>query len=178
MKYLSQRLVKVMNKKQWFLTFFSIRRKIFKKSFVISNVLLLVLLSVASNIDTIIKSFGGDFEETYTIYYTDDLTETTFGTFETIMQNGFTEIENELIIINETYELQNKDDYVVVVSLNDDMTATIESNDLISTSVYAGITGSLDSIKLQKTALRLDLSNEDIIALSTGVLVERIVIKN
>jgi ABC-2 type transport system permease protein len=167
-----------MNKKQWFLTFFSIKRKIFKKSFVISNIVLLILISVAANMDTIIKSFGGDFEEAYTIYYVDELENDTFPVFEAGLSNGFLEIENELIIINDTYELKEDDAYVVVVTLNEDMTAMIESNDLISNSVYAAITGSLDSIKLQMTAVRLDLSNEDIMDLRSGVPVDRVVIND
>lgn len=167
-----------MSKKQWFLTFFSIKRKIFKKSFLISNVILLILLSVALNIDTIIKSFGGDFEESYTIYYTDELDESTFGTFKVGMQNGIFDIENDPIILNESYELQEGDEYIVVVELNEDMTARVESNDLISPTVYAAITGTLDSIKLQLTALRLELSNEDVLALRSSVIIERIVIND
>lgn len=167
-----------MNKKQWFLTFFSIKRKIFKKSFVISNIVLFILISVAANMDTIIKSFGGDFEEAYTIYYVDELENDTFPVFEAGLSNGFLEIENELIINNDTYELKENDAYVVVVTLKEDMTAMIESNDLISNTVYAAITGSLDSIKLQMTAVRLDLSNEDIMDLRSGVPVDRVVIND
>ncbi len=167
-----------MNKKQWFLTFFSLKRKIFKKSFIISNIVLFILISIAANMDSIIKSFGGDFEEPYTIYYVDDLESNAYDVFEAGLSNGFLDIENELFIYNETHELSPDDENVVVVELKSDMVATIESNDLISNSVYAAITGSLDSIKLQLTAIRLDLSGEDIIDLRTGVAIDRVVIND
>jgi len=167
-----------MNKKQWFLTFFSLKRKIFKKSFIISNVVIFILISIAANMDSIIKSFGGDFEEPYTIYYVDDLESNAYDVFEAGLSNGFLDIENELFIYNETHELSPDDENVVVVELKSDMVATIESNDLISNSVYAAITGSLDSIKLQLTAIRLDLSGEDIIDLRTGVAIDRVVIND
>lgn len=170
--------MRALNKKQWFLTFFSLKRKIFKKSFIISNVVLLLLVTIFTNIDSIIRSFGGDFEESYTIYYNDDLEETNFELFNLALSNGFLEIENELFIYHESHDLLEDEDNTVVVFMNSDLTATIKTNELISTQVYTSITGALDAIKLENTVSRLDLTEQDIIDLRTPVLIDRIVVND
>lgn len=167
-----------MNKKQWFLTTFSLKRKIFKKSFVISNIVLLILISAVTNMDTIIKSFGGDFEEPYTIYYEDSLDSSGYETFKASLENGVFDIENEMTVINDSYELTDDDSNVVVISLKEDLSATITSNDLIPGTMYSAITTSLDSIKLQLVAIRLELSPQDVMDLNTGVMIERVVIND
>lgn len=167
-----------MNKKQWFLTTFSLKRKIFKKSFVVSNIILLILISLAANIDSIIRSFGGDFEEAYTIYYTDEFDQATYSTFEQTLDGGFIELENEVTIYNESYEITEEDSNVVVVHFKDSLEATITSNQLIGTALYNGITTALDGIKLQITAAELNLTPEDIVNLQTGVPIERVVLED
>ncbi len=167
-----------MNKKQWFLINFSLKRKIVKKSFVISNIVLLILIALVSNMDTIIRSFGGDFEEPYTIYYQDDLEENAFEVFNGNLTGGYLEVENDLTVINEAYELTDADANVVVVELSNDLEAVIASNDLIPNSVYSAITASLNSIKMQLMAIELDLTPEDMMNLQSGVPIERVVVND
>ena len=166
-----------MSKKQWFLTFFSLKRKIFKKSFIISNIVLLLLVTIFTNIDSIIRLFGGDFEESYSIYYTDDFDNSSYELFNLALSNGFL-VENELFIYNESYELTEDDDNTVVIHLSEDLVGTVTSNELIATQLYATITGALDTVKLESTAIRLELSQQDIIDLKTGVQIDRIVIND
>ena len=52
-----------MNKKLWFLTKMSLNKKIKTKWFLIANLIFLILIIGIANIDTIIKFFGGDFNE-------------------------------------------------------------------------------------------------------------------
>jgi SAM-dependent methyltransferase len=52
-----------MKNKLWFLTKYSLDKKIKSKWFIIANVLLLVLIASLTNIDKIISSFGGNFNQ-------------------------------------------------------------------------------------------------------------------
>ena len=52
-----------MNKKLWFLTKMSLNKKIKTKWFLIANLIFLILIIGIANIDSIIRFFGGDFDE-------------------------------------------------------------------------------------------------------------------
>ncbi len=62
-----------MNKKMWFLTKMSLKKKIKTKWFLIANLIFLLLIVGITNIDRIIKLFGGDFSETANIMVIDNV---------------------------------------------------------------------------------------------------------
>ena len=62
-----------MNKKMWFLTKMSLKKKIKTKWFVIANLLFMILIVGLINIDHVIKLFGGDFNETANIMVIDEV---------------------------------------------------------------------------------------------------------
>ena len=61
-----------MRSKLWFLTKVSLSRKVKTKAFIIVNILLAIGLVALFNIDSIIKAFGGDFDEPYKVYIMDN----------------------------------------------------------------------------------------------------------
>ena len=61
-----------MNKKFKFLTSDSIKKKISTKSFKIINIVLCIIIVCAVNLDSIIKLFGGDFDDPIIIYVVDE----------------------------------------------------------------------------------------------------------
>ena len=61
-----------MKSKLWFLTKVSLTRKVKTKAFIIVNILLFVAIVALFNIDSIIKAFGGDFDEPYKVYIVDN----------------------------------------------------------------------------------------------------------
>ena len=61
-----------MNKKMWFLTKMSLKKKIKTKWFLIANLLFLLIIIGLTNIDYIIKLFGGDFSEAQSIMVIDE----------------------------------------------------------------------------------------------------------
>ena len=69
-----------MNKKLWFLTKMSLKKKIKTKWFIIANLIFLLIIVGLTNIDHIIKLFGGDFSETAEIMVIDNAN--TFDEFE------------------------------------------------------------------------------------------------
>ena len=50
----------------------SLKRKICTKWFVIANVILALVIAAIMNIDSVIKVFGGDFNERTTVYILDE----------------------------------------------------------------------------------------------------------
>ena len=69
-----------MNKKLWFLTKMSLNKKIKTKWFLIANIVFLIIIAGLINIDSIIKFFGGDFNETTDILVIDEAN--TFDSFK------------------------------------------------------------------------------------------------
>ncbi len=61
-----------MRNKLWFLTTVSLKRKIKTKWFVLANILLCLAIVGIFNIDSIIKLFGGDFDEPTKVYVIDE----------------------------------------------------------------------------------------------------------
>lgn len=61
-----------MKSKLWFLTGISLKRKIKTKWFFLANILLCIAITAIFNIDSIIKFFGGEFDEPLKVYVLDD----------------------------------------------------------------------------------------------------------
>lgn len=81
-----------MRNKLWFLTKFSLKRKVDTKTFKVINIILAILVIGIINIDSIIKSFGGDFDELTKVYVIDN----TGYTFDTLKE----QINTNSIAIN------------------------------------------------------------------------------
>ena len=62
-----------MKDKFWFLTKDSIKKKVGTKSFKIINLILFIILVGVINLDTIVKSFGGDFDKEVKVYIVDEV---------------------------------------------------------------------------------------------------------
>ena len=62
-----------MSNKFKYLTKDSLKKKVGTKSFKIVNIILFIVIVALMNLDSIIKSFGGDFNEEVKIYVIDEL---------------------------------------------------------------------------------------------------------
>ena len=62
-----------MNKKLWFLTKRSLNKKIKTKWFLIANLIFFILIIGIANIDSVIRVFGGDFNEKAEILVIDNV---------------------------------------------------------------------------------------------------------
>ncbi len=65
-----------MKNKLKYLISISLKRKIKTKWFLVANILLLIVTAAIINIDSVIKTFGGDFNETQTVYVIDNTNKT------------------------------------------------------------------------------------------------------
>ena len=61
-----------MNKKFWYLTKMSLKKKVGSKWFLVTNIILALIIIGIINIKSIIKFFGGDFSDNKIIYVIDN----------------------------------------------------------------------------------------------------------
>ena len=76
-----------MKNKFKFLTRESIKKKIGTKSFKIVNIVLLIIIVGLVNLDSVVKFFGGDFDEPINIYVVDEVG--IYDEFKSVIDNSF-----------------------------------------------------------------------------------------
>ncbi|MBQ7141050.1 MAG: ABC transporter permease [Bacilli bacterium] len=172
------------NKKLWYLTKQSLNRKIKSKWFVVVNILLVILIVGLLNIDSIIKTFGGDFNETTEVIVIDN-TNKSYELLNESIKNTKSIFGDETKIELENYEQSLEDakkeveenDKLLIVLDNDDtnyMKATIISESYIDTILYQVIATSINSTK---ETIALSMSNIDVnelVSVTNPIEIERI----
>ena len=155
--------------KAWFLIGFSLRRKIFRKSFFISNAVIILVVALLANLDSIISWFDSEDSTVYTVYYADAFDnkyESLFG----LSLNG--QIEEGFIVIGSSAPTITSDEELIV-SLTEDFVATIESNTSIPALTYNAIVQTLNQIKVIEISEQYNLSTQEVMRLSTPVMINR-----
>ena len=84
-----------MKNKFKFLTRESIKKKIGTKSFKIVNVVLCIIIVGIINLDSIVKLFGGDFNEPINIYVVDEID--AYDRFKSVMDSSYLDMLNNLL---------------------------------------------------------------------------------
>ena len=150
-----------MKNKLIFLTKNSLKDKLKSKCFLIVNILLLILIIGVFNIDSIIKLFGGKYEEKQKIYivdntnYTYDLIEKNLKSNE-ITDNDTFDIEK---LNNENKEKIKKDEIIIVVNEDKEnlINVNIISKGYIDIVNYQVIVNAINNAKIN-----LAINNSDI----------------
>lgn len=175
-----------MKNKFKFLVGVSLKRKIKTKWFIAANVLLALLIIGIANIDTIIKFFGGDFDNTSKMYVVDN-TNISYDMFEASFNENmklYSDLEKyeiyksdktkeELLEIIKSEGEENS--IILVINTDPENILTVEliSNDYIDTIDSTAITSSLNNIKLYLAMDKYNISEEEFAALTTSVLIDR-----
>jgi len=166
-----------MNNKFWFLTKESLKKKICTKAFVIVNIVLCLLIVCLFNLDSIIKYFGGEFNELVNIYVVDE--SNIYNEFESIMNKNSLAILNNY---NASLSLTNKQldeleknikdnelkDIIVHIENNEEdnieklFNVEIISYEYIDTLLYNQIVLSINECKRNK-ALQISNINEELL---------------
>lgn len=146
----------------------SLKRKICTKWFVIANVILALVIAAIMNIDSVIKVFGGDFNEKTTVYILDE----TSYSYDVVAEeiNVIDKSLNE----EETYDIKKydksykdlkklieKEDNAIGIKItesNNTINATVASESYIDVIKYQVIVQALNS---SKTAIAMSKSNID-----------------
>ena len=160
----------------------SLSKKMKTKWFVIANVILFVVIAGLINIDSIIKFFGGDFNDKLEIMVIDNI-----GSYEEFKSTY--EVASETLDLGEveitkydkTYEDaldEIKEEDKILIELNADETnfvrAKLVSNDNIDVNIYQLITTTINSIKRDIALKHYNLSDNILALIDAKVEIERI----
>ena len=172
--------------KLWFLTKVSLKRKISTKSFKIVNVILLILIVGLFNIDTIIKSFGGDFNELTKLYVIDNtnysyniLKENIKETTKVVGDNEFFKVYKYKKSLKEAKKEMKKDDKIILVEINtkDDLiNAKITSPGYIDTIPYQILYQSLNSTKMSLAMQSANIDPNVLNNIMSNIEIERVIL--
>ncbi len=176
-----------MSKKLKFLVGESLKRKVKTKWFMAANILILIVILCLFNIDSIIKFFGGDFNDNQ-IIYVNDQSNITYDTL--VLQNeNYTKLlddDEEVFELKKTDKSseeifeddENKDAWYLTINSDEEniINAELISEGYISSYEFAQISGIINSAK-QSVALSLsDIDPSELAKISESVEIERVIL--
>lgn len=178
-----------MKNKFKYLTAISLKRKIKTKWFLAANLILALAIILVTNIDLIIGYFGGDFNDTTKMYVIDN-TNSSYELFDSYMQASleqYSTSEFEISLTDNTKEqllekLENdekeKDSIILIINNSDTNIIDVEmiSNDYVDTMSMSLINTSINGVKTYLSALKYELTNEELINLTGGVEINRVIL--
>ena len=171
-----------MNKKFWYLTKVSLKKKIGSKWFLVTNIILALVIIAIININSIVKFFGGDFSHNLTIYAVDNagIYDVFKSTIEALDEDKLLEVK---LGKSSKEELsKNLKDNEVIVVLNEDdkeyLKSEIISNETIDNGLYQIIISSLNSSKSTLGMIKSNVSPEILASISSPVSVERTILSD
>ena len=171
-----------MNKKFWYLTKVSLKKKIGSKWFIATNIILALVILAIININSIVKFFGGDFSHNLTIYAVDNagVYDVFKGTIEALDEDKLLEVK---LGKSSKEELsKNLKDNEVIVILNEDdkeyLKSEIISNETIDNGLYQIIISSLNSSKSTLGMIKSNISPEILANISSPATVERTILSD
>jgi len=178
-----------MKNKFKYLTVISLKRKIKTKWFLAANLILALAIILVTNIDLIIGYFGGDFNDTTKMYVIDN-TNSSYELFDSYMQASleqYSTSEFEISLTDNTKEqllekLENdekeKDSIILIINNSDTNIIDVEmiSNDYVDTMSMSLINTSINGVKTYLSALKYELTNEELINLTGGVEINRVIL--
>lgn len=170
-----------MKNKFIYLTKESIKNKINTKWFKIMNLFLLILIPCLVNIDSIIKFFGGEFDEPTKVHIVDEvivyeevkslLENNNFGNYKLDVidsKESLDELKEEII-------KEEKDDIIIYIKSSDNtFDVEIMSYEYIDTILYQGIVTSLNTVKSNVALLNSGIDLEILENVYKEVEIERV----
>ena len=168
-----------------FLTKYTLGKKIKSKWIVVVNIIILLVISVLINMDSIIKLFGGDFNNNEEILVIDNI-----GVLETFkdiyaINNEYLKSETKYSIeeYKEGYdsaieEIKDTDKILIVIDKDETnyITSKLITNSSMDTITYTIISNTLDSVKREEVLKSYNITKEMYEKIESKVEVERIIL--
>ena len=168
-----------------FLTKYSLGKKIKSKWFIVVNIIILLVISAFINMDSIIKLFGGDFNNNEEILVIDNI-----GVLETFkdiyaINNEYLKSETKYSIeeYKEGYdsaieEIKDTDKILIVIDKDETnyITSKLITNSSMDTITYTIISNTLDSVKREEVLKSYNITKEMYEKIESKVEVERIIL--
>lgn len=171
-----------MNNKFWFLTKMSLQKKMKNKTFVIVNILLLVVFVALINIDKIVLLFGGNFDKQNNIMVLDN-TNKTYEIFKETIDKEETFIDTKLKYkvkkVNDEKKAKKsikKDEDILLIVNNDEdniINVTMITNGYINSNLYQLISSSITASKQNLAMKEINISAEELDKISKSVEIKR-----
>ena len=111
-----------MDNKFKYLIGYSLKKRIWKKSYLVVNIILLILVMAISNLGNIIQAFGGDFNDTVNIYLYDETNlgaSKVFIQYDEAFENTLSIFEKENFNIDEKDSLLEEADCIIILKINE-----------------------------------------------------------
>jgi len=169
--------------KLWYLTKLSLKKKMATKWFLIANLILCLILIALTNIDSIIKIFGGDFEEVDKIIVIDNTNKVYDEFFDSYnVYNNYFDDDNKVDInlyeksIEEAKEEVKEDDKILLVVNNDDnnfIKAEIITNKKINAITAQIISAALNKVKEDMAMEYYNISIDLLDVINNPVVIEK-----
>lgn len=175
-----------MNNKMWFLTKMSLRKKIKTKWFLIANLLFLLIIVGLTNIDYIIKFFGGDFSEAANIMVIDNAD--VFLEFKNnyaLASKYLSDYEDTKIeIYNGSYDdgvkevEKNKHNILLVIEPDNDnyLKAKVVSKESLGTITTTLINTTLKTVRSGVVLAEYNISQEEFNKIQDNVQIEKVIL--
>lgn len=167
-----------------FLIKVSLEKKIKTKWFLIANALLLILIIGLVNIDSIIKFFGGDFDDTTRILVVDNTNITyedlhnNYLEYQKIVDNiNATKIEEYNSSIEEAKKIVMDEDAILLTIDKDDnnfIKANITSKSGVDAIVLQALTASLNNVKTNIALNHYNISNDMLNLINSPITIEKV----
>lgn len=169
-----------MSRKLKYLTKMSLDKKIKSKWFKVANIILCVLIVGLINVDSIIKFFGGDFDEKTSIIVVDN-TNYVYSEFESIYNLSLSYMEDaidtEVIKADKSLDeikedlKENEEDILLIIN-NDSsnfINAEVIVNNKVDTIVFQLINASLNQVKVNKALNYYGIDSEKLALIESPI---------
>lgn len=171
-----------MTNKFWFLTKNSLKKKMKNKTFIIVNILLLIVLVALINIDRVVMLFGGNFDKQNNIMVLDNTNKTyeifkkTIDSEETIIDTGLKYKVKKVSDEKKAKKEIKKDEDILLIINNDEndiINVTMITYGYINSNLYQLINSSITASKQNLAMEEIGISTEELAKISKSVEIKR-----
>ena len=171
-----------MTNKFWFLTKNSLQKKMKSKTFIIVNILLLIVLVALINIDRVVMLFGGNFDKQNNIMVLDNTNKTyeifkkTIDNEETIIDTGLKYKVKKVSDEKKAKKEIKKDEDILLIINNDEndiINVTMITYGYINSNLYQLINSSITASKQNLAMEEIGISAEELAKISKSVEIKR-----
>ena len=176
-----------MMRKFLYLTSYSIKKKLKSKSFLITNIIILILIVAVTNLDGIIKLFGGDFNEDINVVVIDntgiayDEFRLNFEKSKDLIFESNRKVEIETTNKDEEEvkeELKNTKDVAVIFNSDEDnfINAKVITKGYLNPTIYQPIVDSINKVRYKIALENSSITEEELATLNEQVKIDRIIL--
>ena len=171
-----------MTNKFWFLTKNSLQKKMKNKTFIIVNILLLIVLVALINIDRVVMLFGGNFDKQNNIMVLDNTNKTyeifkkTIDSEEKIIDTGLKYKVKKVSDEKKAKKEIKKDEDILLIINNDEndiINVTMITYGYINSNLYQLINSSITASKQNLAMEEIGISAEELAKISKNVEIKR-----